>query len=219
MSARTIALAAPAKVNLGLEVLGKRPDGFHEVDTVLIALELGDRLMLSTFERRAEEEPVRLELRGPSAHLVPADASNPAVRAASGVLELARARTGIAILLEKRVPAASGLGGGSSDAAAAALGAALLVEHPLDDPRLVELLGRLGSDCPFFLAARASGLTRWGTTPELIARSALAAIDNGRIQAVIAGDPRAYRLNQIAALVRRALNVWLVLFAVAALLW
>ena len=164
MSARRLVLAAPAKVNLGLEVLAKRPDGFHEVDTVLIALELGDRLELSTFERRAGEEPLRLELCGPAAQLVPADGSNLAARAVQGVLELARPEsrrsTGFTLVLEKHVPAASGLGGGSSDAAAAALGAALLLDHPPEDPRLLELLGRLGSDCPFFLAARASGLAR-----------------------------------------------------------
>lgn len=78
-------------------------------------------------------------------------------------------------------------------------------------------LGIAGTLVPVLEESRAAGLARWGGTSELIARSALAAIDHGRIHAVIVGDPHAYRVNQMLALVRRGLNVWLVLFAVVAL--
>lgn len=78
-------------------------------------------------------------------------------------------------------------------------------------------LGIAGTLVPVLEEARAGGLGRWGGTPELIARGALAAVDHGRIHTLIVGDPHAYRVNQMLALVRRALNVWLVLFAVVAL--
>jgi 4-diphosphocytidyl-2-C-methyl-D-erythritol kinase len=128
-------LPAPAKVNLFLEVPRKRPDGFHELDTVFAALELAD-------EVEVEERPggaVELEVRGAD---LPTGPENLAWRAARAVLpEGAGAR----IRLTKRIPAGGGLGGGSSDAAAVlrALG------RDLDD--LPARAAELGSDVAFFL--------------------------------------------------------------------
>ncbi len=78
--------------------------------------------------------------------------------------------------------------------------------------------GMAGSLTPVLEAARASGIMRWGASSELRARAALAAIDNGRIHEAISGEPRVYRLNLMHALVRRSLNVWLVLLAAGSLL-
>ena len=156
MSARRVVARAPAKVNLTLAVGARRPDGYHEVDTVLLALPLGDRLTVA-----ARAEPgVALRVSGPAAAGVPADGSNLVVRAAERLLAASGARGGLALELEKHVPAGGGLGGGSADAAATVLAVATLLGLEPDEPRWLALLAELGSDCPFFLAARASGLAR-----------------------------------------------------------
>ena len=150
-------LRAPAKVNLYLEVLGRRADGFHELVTVLQAIDLCDevalRLRPRSPERRAAAEPeIRLELAG-SASDVPTDATNLAVRAAALVLEAAGAAADLALelRLDKRIPPGGGLGGGSSDAAAVLSGLNRLLGEPLDGSELSALAARLGSDVAFFL--------------------------------------------------------------------
>ena len=150
---------APAKVNPYLEVLRRRPDGFHEVDTVMLALDLCD-----VVEVRARREPgVSIELFGPQATAdVPADGRNLASRATLAVLERAGVadRRGLELRLEKRVPSQAGLGGGSSDAAAAVLAAERALGIELAGDERVELLAELGSDCVFFVRAAATGLAR-----------------------------------------------------------
>lgn len=137
----TLTLAAPAKVNLTLEVLRRRPDGFHDIRSVMQAINLADRL---TFSRATT-----LELRCSRPELENLD--NLVWRAA----ELLRRETGTAhgarIDLQKRIPVAAGLGGGSSDAATALLGLNALWGLRLQRPDLRELGSRLGSDVPFFL--------------------------------------------------------------------
>lgn len=159
----SVVVRSPAKINLGLAVLGRRADGYHELDTTLLALDRYDQVEL----RRVPGEAVRLTLAGTEASQdVPADASNLAVRGALPVLELARARGRLApgetveLRLEKSIPSRAGLGGGSSNAAAACFGAARLLGIDPGEESLVASLARVGSDCPFFLAARASGLAR-----------------------------------------------------------
>ena len=144
-------LRAAAKVNLTLEVLGKRADGYHEIATVMQAVDLSDRITL--------DDADDFELRSDSA-AVPADAGNLAWRAAAALKEAAGIRAGVRIGLDKRIPVAAGLGGGSSDAAGVLLGLNRLwrLRWPLD--RLDEVAATLGSDVPFFLrggAALASG--------------------------------------------------------------
>ncbi|HEX6882233.1 MAG TPA: 4-(cytidine 5'-diphospho)-2-C-methyl-D-erythritol kinase [Planctomycetota bacterium] len=159
MSARVV-LRAPAKVNLSLVVLAKRADGYHELDTVLLALPLADELALEPGAGAADE----LLVTGPAAAGVPGDGSNLALRAVDAMRALARARgrpaPGLRVELLKRVPAQAGLGGGSSDAVAAALGACEIFGLAPDLPEVTTELARLGSDCPFFLRARAGGLAR-----------------------------------------------------------
>ena len=150
-------LAAPAKVNLGLHVLARRGDGYHEIDTVLAKLELADTLVVQPAAEGVSGEVTAPEGPGFDTPLA-MDENNLAVRAARLYLEAAGARGGVRIRLEKRVPIAAGLGGGSSDAAAALRGVARLYPAEVD---LAPLALEIGSDVPFFLegspAARGRG--------------------------------------------------------------
>ncbi len=136
-----LSLSAPAKVNLTLEVLRRREDGYHDIRTVMQAVTLADRLTFSparTLELRCSQP----QLEGPT---------NLVWRAA----ELLRRETGTTrgarVTLEKRIPMAAGLGGGSSDAAATLLGLNALWSLGLTRSALRDLGGHLGSDVPFFL--------------------------------------------------------------------
>lgn len=139
-------LAAPCKTNLFLEVLARRPDGFHELDTVFTTLALEDAL---------EVEPLpggRLELAVEGDPTVPADATNLVWRAAEALRAAAgRPDLGARLRVQKRVPTGGGLGGGSSDAAATLVALDRLWETSLGDERLLELAAGLGSDVPFFV--------------------------------------------------------------------
>lgn len=152
-----LSLRAPAKINLYLAVLGRRPDGYHELVTVMQAVDLCDELRLRLVPResrpgRGAEPEVRLQLAHPAAD-VPEGAENLAARAGALVLEQAGAAAELAleIVLDKRIPAGGGLGGGSSDAAAVLVGTNRLLGAPLDAEALAALAARLGSDTSFFL--------------------------------------------------------------------
>ncbi|HEX6775593.1 MAG TPA: 4-(cytidine 5'-diphospho)-2-C-methyl-D-erythritol kinase [Methylomirabilota bacterium] len=145
-------LRASAKVNLVLEVLGKRPDGYHELSTVMQAVDLFDRL---TVEVAAT---ITLETSEPA---LPTDDRNLVMRAARLLREAAGVEAGARIVLDKRIPLAAGLGGGSSDAAATLLGLNKLWGLRWRRERLVELAVKLGMDVPFFLGrGRALGRSR-----------------------------------------------------------
>ncbi len=126
---------AVAKVNLGLSLLGKRPDGYHELHTLFAALSFGDRLFL-------EPIPEGIEFRGRYGR------RNLAYRAAAAYLEAAGWPGGVRIVLEKALPEGAGLGGGSSDAAQVLLGLKELYPAEVD---LQALALSLGADVPFFL--------------------------------------------------------------------
>ncbi|WP_145067038.1 4-(cytidine 5'-diphospho)-2-C-methyl-D-erythritol kinase [Engelhardtia mirabilis] len=151
---------APAKVNLRLDVLGRRADGFHEIATAMLALDLTDRVSA----RLGARPGLSLELEGPLASPdVPVDGRNLVWRAAAGALERAAAdgrcpaELGVELALFKRIPSRAGLGGGSADAAAALLALEAAAGFELRDDERRELLGELGSDVAFFDATRASG--------------------------------------------------------------
>lgn len=145
-------LRTSAKVNLVLEVLGKRPDGYHELSTVLQAVDLFDRLTVQT------AETITLET---SDAALPVDDGNLVVRAARLLRDAAGFEAGARIVLDKRIPVAAGLGGGSSDAAATLWGLNRLWGLRWRRERLVELAVALGMDVPFFLGAgRALGTGR-----------------------------------------------------------
>jgi 4-diphosphocytidyl-2-C-methyl-D-erythritol kinase len=135
---------APAKVNLVLEVLGKREDGYHEIDTILQELELSDTVTV------AVGEPWAIDLSGEHAGGTPADESNLALRAARLFVDRFAPGCSAAIALEKHIPAAGGLGGGASDAATVLkLLQSQLPAASGDD--LLALANELGSDEAFFL--------------------------------------------------------------------
>jgi 4-diphosphocytidyl-2-C-methyl-D-erythritol kinase len=144
----TLRLRAPGKVNLGLRILGRRPDGYHRLESVFAPIDLADALELAL----RPSPGVTLALRGECAPGVPDDGRNLAVRAAEAFLAAAGRADGVAIALEKRVPSPGGLGGGSSDAGAVLRGLAALLPGVLDAGRLRAIALQLGADVPFFLA-------------------------------------------------------------------
>jgi 4-diphosphocytidyl-2-C-methyl-D-erythritol kinase len=147
-----LVLRTSAKVNLVLEVLGKRPDGYHELSTVMQAVDLFDRLTVET------AGTITLET---SEAALPTDDRNLVVRAARLLRETAGVDAGARIVLDKRIPVAAGLGGGSSDAAATLWGLNRLWGLRWRRERLVELAVKLGMDVPFFLGrGRALGTSR-----------------------------------------------------------
>jgi 4-diphosphocytidyl-2-C-methyl-D-erythritol kinase len=135
-------LSASAKVNLTLEVLGRRTDGYHDISTVLQALDLCDRLVLE------DADSLTLVADAPG---VPAGDDNLVLRAARMLRDAAEVERGARISLDKQIPVAAGLGGGSSDAAAALLGLNRLWGLRWGAGRLAEIAVRLGMDVPFFL--------------------------------------------------------------------
>ena len=150
-NAGRVQLSAAAKVNVALEVLSRRADGYHEIATVMQAVDLSDRLVL--------EEADVLEVRT-SAPGVPTDERNLAYRAAAALRQAAGIERGARITLDKRIPVAAGLGGGSTDAAATLVGLNRLWGLRWPTERLDELAVGLGMDVPFFLrggAALATG--------------------------------------------------------------
>jgi len=143
--ATTLSIRAPAKINLFLRVLGRRSDGFHELETLFQAVDLCDDIAVTPVA-----EGVTLEVVG--AELGPAE-ENLAYRAARALLGEVGASTGLHVRLSKRIPAGGGLGGGSSDAAAVLRAANALLPQPVGPGTLSELGASLGSDVPFFLGA------------------------------------------------------------------
>ncbi|MGZ5436854.1 MAG: 4-(cytidine 5'-diphospho)-2-C-methyl-D-erythritol kinase [Pyrinomonadaceae bacterium] len=153
MSQSPLTIPAFAKINWSLRVLGKRDDGYHEIDTVLQTVSLHDTI---TFER-TNDDVIRLWCDDRS---VPVDKTNLVWRAAAALRERYSIRRGARVRLEKRVPAEAGLGGGSSDAAATLIALAFLWEMEMSADDLVQIAEGLGSDVPFFLCggtARATG--------------------------------------------------------------
>jgi 4-diphosphocytidyl-2-C-methyl-D-erythritol kinase len=152
-------LVAPAKLNLTLEVLGRRPDRYHEIASVMQTIDLADRVVLEAADR------LTLELAGVTAGLPEDATANLAYRAAIALREAAgQPGLGARIVLEKRIPAGAGLGGGSSDAAAVLRGLNQLWRLRLDLVTLTEIAADLGSDIPFFLHGGAALVRGRGET-------------------------------------------------------
>ncbi len=149
---------APAKLNLGLRITGRRADGYHELESVFAPLDLADEIELEI--AGAARTQVELALAGAPAG-VPADATNLAAQAAVGFLAAADLTREVTIRLSKRIPAAAGLGGGSSDAGAVLRALAASFPAALGPPALARLALALGADVPYFLApclARVTGI-------------------------------------------------------------
>ncbi|MGD0743709.1 MAG: 4-(cytidine 5'-diphospho)-2-C-methyl-D-erythritol kinase [Verrucomicrobiota bacterium] len=137
---------SPSKVNLLLNILGKRPDGFHELETVLQPVGLFDEMR---FERGGNG--IHLTCDEPA---LPVDSRNLIYRAADAFLKLQNLRDGVRIHLQKKIPLAAGLGGGSGNAATTLLALNELFARPLSPAKLTEVAAALGSDVPFFLQNR-----------------------------------------------------------------
>ena len=151
---KSVRLPAFAKVNLRLHVLDRKPDGYHELRTIFQAISLHDTLEL----RLSSTRGISLEIDNPA---LAADSTNLVWRATDILRREFRIRQGIHARLTKRIPVARGLGGGSSDAAAALLGMLRLTGRKMPLPRLIEMASSLGADVPFFLfGGRALGVNR-----------------------------------------------------------
>jgi 4-diphosphocytidyl-2-C-methyl-D-erythritol kinase len=140
---KRIAMQAPAKINLGLVVLGKRPDGYHEIETVMQMVSLCDTLEI-------EQSDGGIVLASDSSEL-PLGRENLVYRAAERLAREAGRTPAVRIRLEKRIPVAAGLGGGSSDAAATLTGLNRLWGLDYPPEKLRALAEELGMDVPFFL--------------------------------------------------------------------
>jgi len=145
----TVEVLATAKVNLRLEVLGRSPSGYHELRTSMLSLALGDRVIAE----RSDEPGVKISVSGEHSTGVPEDGTNLASQAAAALLERISHPGGVALGIEKVVPAGAGLGGGSSDAAAALAATRAALEMGEDQAVDEEILGALGSDTVFFRSA------------------------------------------------------------------
>ncbi|MEX0613406.1 MAG: 4-(cytidine 5'-diphospho)-2-C-methyl-D-erythritol kinase [Pirellulales bacterium] len=151
---------APAKLNLYLEILGRRGDGFHELETLMVPIRLADRLALTPtppIHDRAGQ--IVLDIRNclpvrppPASEDVPAGPANLVVKALELLRELSGCRWGAHVELDKRIPSGAGLGGASSDAAAALRLANRAWQLEWSNDRLALLAAEIGSDVPFFLS-------------------------------------------------------------------
>jgi 4-diphosphocytidyl-2-C-methyl-D-erythritol kinase len=147
-----ISVFAPAKINLFLEITGKRADGYHDVATLFAKIAAGDNIKISA--RKADKTAIELKIKGPLAGGLRGDKTNLAYKAAAAFFEHFGINAECAIRLEKNIPMAAGLGGGSSDAAAVIAGLCTLFNIGINAKRmkdLVELAAGLGADVPFFL--------------------------------------------------------------------
>jgi len=152
-----VRLRAFAKLNLRLDVVGRRADGYHELRTIFQTISLHDTLRLD-WNRGGG---IELEVEGNAALAAEPTRSNLVYRALAAMRSELKIRRGVRARLQKRIPAGRGLGGGSSDAAAALLGLLRLSRRKIELGRLVEIASQLGSDVPFLLfGGRAAGLGR-----------------------------------------------------------
>ncbi|MCX5638282.1 MAG: 4-(cytidine 5'-diphospho)-2-C-methyl-D-erythritol kinase [Planctomycetota bacterium] len=136
---------APAKINLSMLIAGKRPDGFHEIETVMAKVNWYDEILI----QRCRKAGIELVCKGP--HWAPEGRENLIYQAAKLLLESCGAQANLKITLTKNIPAGSGLGSASSDAAATLIGLNQYLDLNTPKKDLAKLATRLGSDVPFFL--------------------------------------------------------------------
>src|SRR5580765_4920641 len=136
---------APAKINLSLRVLGRRSDGFHEIETLIAPISLCDEIKI---ERCSGKQKIAFRCDDPS---VPKGEDNIVVRAANVFFQKTKITSGISIALKKGIPHGAGLGGGSSDAASTLIALNELFETNLPREALAKMAEMIGSDVPFFI--------------------------------------------------------------------
>ena len=147
-----LTVMAPAKVNLTLEVLSLRDDGYHDVASIMQTIDLSDTLKLEP------DDAVSISCDRPDLE----SPSNLVLKAATALKEMTGYKKGVRVMLEKRIPVAAGLGGGSSDAAATLKGLNQMWELGLSIEQLSEVAAGLGSDVPFFLHGGTAMVSGWG---------------------------------------------------------
>jgi len=148
VSASSVALRAPAKINLALHVTGRRPDGYHLLDSIAVFADVADRITIEPGEKFV------LSLSGPFAKHAPGDASDLAHRAANAFFAHTGLASACSIRVEKNIPAGAGLGGGSADAAAVLAGLNQCLDAGVS-PEALDALGlELGADVPMCLQGR-----------------------------------------------------------------
>jgi 4-diphosphocytidyl-2-C-methyl-D-erythritol kinase len=195
-----VQILAPAKLNLFFEVLARRSDGFHEVETLMAPLDIYDTIVIRDASPRATQPPVAIDcawvagyrIPHPGKHLadagvagleeLPKDIENIAVRAIDLLRQRASVDKGARVRLTKRIPSAAGLGGGSSDAAAALVGANLVWGLDWSSQRLGAVAAELGSDVPYFLYSGPAVCRGRGEQIEPVARF-------GRFHVVVVRPP------------------------------
>lgn len=147
-SMTTITLPAPAKINLYLAVTGKRADGYHTLHSLFCPVGLADTITIGL-----TQDEITVTCNNPA---VPEDKTNIAYTAACAFLEKTRIETGLHIHIDKQIPVAAGLGGGSSNAAAVLKGLNRHYQEPLSDRQMHSLATAIGADVPFFLLGKAA---------------------------------------------------------------
>jgi 4-diphosphocytidyl-2-C-methyl-D-erythritol kinase len=148
-----VRIRAPAKINLSLRVIGKRRDGYHLLDTVMVPVSLYDVLEISKLKRSSKPAGARITI-SCDHPLVPRGEKNIVYGAARMLMQQAGADQPIHVQIRKRIPVGAGLGGGSTDAAATLIGLNRLFKLHLTETRLEKLALSLGADVPFFIRGR-----------------------------------------------------------------
>src|SRR5467141_2104152 len=138
-------ILAPAKINLSLKILGRRNDGFHELDTLIAPISLYDEIRI---DKGRSGKDIEFRCDDPS---VPQGDDNLAVHAAKAFFETTKIDPAVSIELKKKIPHGAGLGGGSSDAASVLLALNELFETKLPREALAKMAEAIGSDVPFFI--------------------------------------------------------------------
>lgn len=140
---QSLTLHAPAKVNLRLDVLGKRSDGYHDLRTMMERVNIQDEIEIRIVEKGISVQSDNEE--------VPRDEDNIVFRALKEILAYSSRNVGVEVFIKKVIPVASGMGGGSSNAAAVIKGINTLLKLKLSKEKLIKIGGKVGADVPFFL--------------------------------------------------------------------
>lgn len=164
---RCVTVLAPAKVNLVLRIVGRRRDGYHLLESLMVLISLCDELRIEASTVRGPRSKVMCRVSGPAK--VPGGTKNLAARAARKVIEELGVDARVTIRLHKRIPAGAGLGGGSSDAAAVLTKLPSLLGRRIPRRRLHAMAAELGADVPFFLDGRPAWATGIGEILEPLA--------------------------------------------------
>ena len=197
----------PAKINLFLEVTGKRPNGYHELSTLFAKIDLGDTLTIDATP--ADQIHISLQVSGPQAGLIPVGPHNLVCKAAQGFLEHFGLKARVGLHLEKRVPTGAGLGGGSSYAAGTLLGLCEIFNKP--PLELLPLATQLGADVPLFLypdtflkgegiGEKLTPIVPGTTLPELVLIYPRVAVSTQQVFARMTLPPRSEILTNVSKL-------------------